>query len=92
MRLLLEQTRERLESQHIGLTVSDEAVDWIAEQGYQPEYGARPLRRVIQRELDDRIADLLVDSRLATGAQVTVSVADDALVVGADRVHLPLAA
>jgi ATP-dependent Clp protease ATP-binding subunit ClpC len=92
VRLLLEQTRSRLESQHIDLAVSDEAVDWIAEQGYQPEYGARPLRRVIQRELDDRVADLLVDSRLAAGAQVAVTVADDALVVAADPVRLPLAA
>ena len=83
VRLLLEQTRSRLESQQIDLSVSDEAVDWIAVHGYQPEYGARPLRRVIQRELDDRIADLLVDSRLAIGAQVNVTVADDALVVGA---------
>jgi ATP-dependent Clp protease ATP-binding subunit ClpC len=92
VKLLLGQTRSRLQSQDIGLTVSDEAVDWIAGRGYEPEYGARPLRRVIQRELDDRIADLLVDSQLQNGGQVSVSVEGDALVVDAGREQLPLAA
>jgi ATP-dependent Clp protease ATP-binding subunit ClpC len=97
VRLLLDATRARLESQEIGLSVSDEAVGWIAAQGYEPEYGARPLRRVIQRELDDRIADLLVASQLAAGGNVTVSVDGDALVVSggfvsSDRERMPLAA
>jgi ATP-dependent Clp protease ATP-binding subunit ClpC len=92
VRLLLEQTQARLESQEIGISVSDEAVDWIAAHGYAPEYGARPLRRVIQRELDDRIADLLVASDLEAGGQVTVAVNGDALVVTADRERMPLAA
>jgi ATP-dependent Clp protease ATP-binding subunit ClpC len=92
VRLLLEQTQARLESQEIGISVSDEAVDWIAAHGYEPEYGARPLRRVIQRELDDRIADLLVASDLEAGGQVTVAVRGDALVVTAERERMPLAA
>jgi len=92
VRLLLGQTRARLQSQDIGLTVSEEAVDWIATRGYEPEYGARPLRRVIQRELDDRIADLLVASGLEAGGQVAVSVDDDTLLVDARRAQVPLAA
>jgi ATP-dependent Clp protease ATP-binding subunit ClpC len=92
VRLLLDQTRSRLQSQDIGLTVSDEAVDWIATHGYQPEYGARPLRRVIQRELDDRIADLLVASNLRAGGQVTVSVDGESLRVDSGLAQLPLAA
>jgi ATP-dependent Clp protease ATP-binding subunit ClpC len=71
--------------------VSDAAVDWIAENGYEPEYGARPLRRVIQRELDDRIADLLVTSRLDDGGSVLVDVVDGRLAVDS-RSELPLAA
>jgi len=67
-------------------------VDWIAENGYEPEYGARPLRRVIQRELDDRIADLLVASELGVGGAVDVTVADGALVVTGRPARLPLAA
>ncbi|MGO4692376.1 ATP-dependent Clp protease ATP-binding subunit [Glaciibacter sp. 2TAF33] len=92
VRLLLDATQARLASQGIGLSVGDEAVDWVAAHGYEPEYGARPLRRVIQRELDDRIADLLVASELEAGGRVTVSVDGDALVVRAERERMPLAA
>ncbi|HEY5222148.1 MAG TPA: ATP-dependent Clp protease ATP-binding subunit [Microbacteriaceae bacterium] len=79
VRLLLALTEARLQAQKIGFTIGDEAIDWIAEHGYEPEYGARPLRRLIQRELDDRIADLLVSSELRNGGQVVVSVADGGL-------------
>ncbi|MGL1562898.1 AAA family ATPase, partial [Vibrio parahaemolyticus] len=58
VRLLLERTSKRLASREVSLEVTDAAVDRLAEVGYEPEYGARPLRRVIQREIDDRIADL----------------------------------
>ena len=50
--------------------MTDAAVDWLAEHGYEPEYGARPLRRLIQRELDDRIADLLVAEAVADGSRI----------------------
>ncbi|PXA67269.1 ATP-dependent Clp protease ATP-binding subunit [Cryobacterium arcticum] len=92
VRLLLTQTEARLAAQGHALTVSDEAVDWIAETGYEPEYGARPLRRVIQRQLDDRIADLLVASELGDGGVVAVTVQDGALRVNAEPVRMPLAA
>ncbi len=77
--LLLAGTRARLESQGIGLDVDEEAVDWLAEHGYEPEYGARPLRRLIQREVEDRIAELMVRDRLASGARVRVSIVDDSV-------------
>ncbi|EMY33138.1 ATPase [Arthrobacter crystallopoietes BAB-32] len=73
VRLQLRRTEGRLAAQGIGLAVDEAAVDWIADAGYEPEYGARPLRRVIQRELDDRIADLLVSSELHDGGRVTVT-------------------
>jgi ATP-dependent Clp protease ATP-binding subunit ClpC len=92
VRLLLNQTEARLAAQGHDLSVSEEAVDWIAENGYEPEYGARPLRRLIQRELDDRIADLLVASDLADGTAVAVTVADGALHVAGDPARLPVAA
>lgn len=92
VRLMLNDTEARLRSQGIGLDVSEDAVDWIAERGYEPEYGARPMRRVIQRELDDRIADLLVGSGLAAGGQVTVSADGPELVVAAGSPEVPLAA
>jgi len=92
VRLLLGQTENRVHAQGHTLTVTDEAIDWIAEHGYEPEYGARPLRRVIQREVDDRIADLLVASALGDGGIVAVSVQDGALTVAAEPARMPLAA
>ncbi|MDJ0324831.1 ATP-dependent Clp protease ATP-binding subunit [Cryobacterium sp. PH31-AA6] len=85
VRLLLGKTEDRLRAQGIVITVTDEAVDWIATHGYQPEYGARPLRRVIQRELDDRVADLLVANELESGGAVMVSVDGEGL-----RVERPM--
>jgi ATP-dependent Clp protease ATP-binding subunit ClpC len=92
VRLLLTQTEARLAAQGSTLSVSEQAVDWIAETGYEPEYGARPLRRVIQRELDDRIADLLVAAELGAGGTVTVTVLDGALHVAGTPARMPLAA
>ncbi|WP_440710749.1 ATP-dependent Clp protease ATP-binding subunit [Herbiconiux sp. YIM B11900] len=85
--LLLGATRARLAAHEIGLTVTEAAIDWMAENGYEPEYGARPLRRVIQRSVDDRIADLLVSGALADGGAVTVdAVAGDLTVTAAGLV------
>ncbi|GAA5197000.1 ATP-dependent Clp protease ATP-binding subunit [Microbacterium jejuense] len=81
VRLLLAASDARLAKRDIGLVVTDEAVAWLAENGYEPEYGARPLRRLIQREVDDRIADLLVTGALSDGGTVTVDAAADALTV-----------
>ncbi|GAA1661577.1 ATPase AAA [Citricoccus zhacaiensis] len=79
--LQLGDSEHRLAAQGITLEVDDAARDWIAEAGYEPAYGARPLRRVIQRELDDRVADLLVSEAVADGDAVRVTVADGQLVV-----------
>ncbi|MDL9980636.1 ATP-dependent Clp protease ATP-binding subunit [Microbacterium sp. ASV49] len=70
--LQLQATASRLAVREVAFTVSDAAIDWLAEHGYEPEYGARPLRRLIQREVDDRIADLFVSGELADGGTVTV--------------------
>jgi ATP-dependent Clp protease ATP-binding subunit ClpC len=77
--LLLDDSRKRLQSKGIEISFSDAAVDWIAEHGHQPEFGARPLRRSIQRAVDDRIADLLLDDVLVEGGSVAVGVSDDEL-------------
>ncbi|WP_072314624.1 ATP-dependent Clp protease ATP-binding subunit [Agrococcus sp. Marseille-P2731] len=64
--LLLERVGERLRAQGIELEVTDAALAWLAEHGYEPEFGARPLRRLIQREVEDRVADLVIGG-LASG-------------------------
>ena len=68
--LQLRDSAERLALQDIGLSVTAEAIELIADLGYEPEYGARPLRRVIQRQLDDKIADLLVAGGMQAGDRI----------------------
>ena len=90
-RMLLEQTRERLSAQDVAVEFTDDAVAWIAERGHQPEFGARPLRRTIQRQVDDRIADLLLDGRLSAGGRVVVGAADGDLTFEVAHSALPAA-
>jgi ATP-dependent Clp protease ATP-binding subunit ClpC len=77
--LLLEETKRRLRAQSISVEFTTEAVDWLASRGFQPEFGARPLRRTIQREVDNRLSSLLLDGRLKPGHHVTVALQDDSL-------------
>lgn len=90
--LQLRDTEARLTAQDISFSIDDSAVDWIAEHGYEPEYGARPLRRVIQREVDDAIADLLVSGHVHDGGSVTVVAHGDQLQVTGTAASAPLAA
>jgi ATP-dependent Clp protease ATP-binding subunit ClpC len=77
--LLLEETKRRLHAQHITVDFTPEAVDWLAQRGFQPAFGARPLRRTIQREVDNRLSAQLLDGRLQPGQHVTVRVRDGGL-------------
>ena len=83
VRLLLGASSRRLASREVALEVTDAAIDRLAEVGYEPEYGARPLRRLIQREVDDRIADLFVSGELSDGGAVTVDADASGFVVRA---------
>ena len=77
--LLLEETRRRLHAQDVTVDFTTEAIGWLANRGFQPEFGARPLRRTIQREVDNRLSAMLLDGRLGPGQHVTVAREDDAL-------------
>ncbi|MFF7765731.1 ATP-dependent Clp protease ATP-binding subunit [Streptomyces massasporeus] len=74
--LLLDRTRSLVQDKGITVTFTDRAVEWLADRGYQPEYGARPLRRTIQREVDNELSRLLLDGRVDEGGRVTVDVRD----------------
>jgi ATP-dependent Clp protease ATP-binding subunit ClpC len=75
--LLLDETRRRLHAQRLAVEFGADAVDWLARRGHQPEFGARPLRRTIQREVDNRLSSLLLGGRLNPGQRVVVTVRDD---------------
>ena len=81
VRLMLGATERRLHGREVSIEVADAAIDWLVDHGYEPEYGARPLRRLIQREVDDRIAELFVGGALADGGSVTVDAQSGSLVV-----------
>ncbi|WP_031475606.1 ATP-dependent Clp protease ATP-binding subunit [Streptomyces bicolor] len=77
--LLLDKTRRLLHAQGVAVDFTGAAVDWLSERGYQPEYGARPLRRTIQKEVDNQLSRLLLDGRIGEGGRVTVDVEDGRL-------------
>jgi ATP-dependent Clp protease ATP-binding subunit ClpA len=61
--------------------VTKEDEDWLARTGYDPDYGARPLRRVLQRNIEDPLALALLEGRYLDGSVVTVDVEDDKIVL-----------
>ncbi|WP_305093513.1 ATP-dependent Clp protease ATP-binding subunit [Prescottella sp. R16] len=71
--LILDGTRRQLHAQNVELDITEEAVDWLADRGYEPEFGARPLRRTVQKELDNRLAGLLLSGELEPEDIVRVS-------------------
>jgi ATP-dependent Clp protease ATP-binding subunit ClpB len=73
--------RSRLADRRLTLEVTEAARALIAREGYDPVYGARPLRRFIQREVETRIARALIGGDIRDGATVTVDAEDDELVV-----------
>jgi ATP-dependent Clp protease ATP-binding subunit ClpC len=77
--LLLEETRRRMHAQNVTVQFTPAAVDWVAEHGYQPEFGARPMRRTIQREVDNQLSRMLLDGQIRPGQEVVVDVADGQL-------------
>ncbi|MGW7407875.1 ATP-dependent Clp protease ATP-binding subunit [Streptomyces sp. NPDC054833] len=87
--LLLERTRRLLHAQGITVAFTDASVGWLAERGHQPEYGARPLRRTIQREVDNQLSRLLLDGTITEGSRVTVDVADSRLTFHARPTEQP---
>jgi ATP-dependent Clp protease ATP-binding subunit ClpB len=72
--LQLRQLEERLDARRLHLVVGPAAKSWLAEQGYDPVYGARPLRRVLQRQLGDRIATAVLRGEFSEGDTLVVDV------------------
>ena len=85
--LLVASLESRLRERRIGLTVTEPARGWLARIGYDPAFGARPLRRLIQREIGDRLAKLLLSGDVQDGQNVTLDINDsiDGLVMNVDK-------
>jgi ATP-dependent Clp protease ATP-binding subunit ClpB len=80
----LARLRQLLADRKITLDIDQSALDWLAHEGYDPVYGARPLKRVIQRSLQNELATKLLEGALQEGETVHVTAGPDGLVIGAD--------
>lgn len=81
--LMLAELQRTLAEQHVTMTISDKAKEKLAELGYHPTFGARPLRRVIQEHVEDEIADVLLDEQDVR--TIHIDVEDDRIVVKAEK-------
>jgi ATP-dependent Clp protease ATP-binding subunit ClpC len=76
--LELAKVGERLIEHAISLDLTEEARTWLANKGYDPEYGARPLRRLIQNEIEDRLSDGILSGQFPVASVVRMSVDEEA--------------
>jgi ATP-dependent Clp protease ATP-binding subunit ClpC len=77
---LVERVRRELRGQNMDLEVADAAKELLAREGYDPTFGARPLRRAIQRLVEDPLSDELLRGQFAGGDVVVVDARDDKIV------------
>ena len=77
--LLLDRLSRRLRAQGIEVTFTERAVDFLANEGYDPEFGARPLRRTIQRRVENELSRMVLAGSAGPSDRITVDVADDRL-------------
>src|SRR5690606_22977850 len=87
VRIQLKRVERLLADRRMTLDLDDSAMRWLADKGYDPVYGARPLKRVIQKELVDPIARKLLAGELDDGAVIEVAAAHDGLQIGRVKVH-----
>ena len=74
IKIQLERLKKRLEERNISLQLEDKTIDYLAEVGYDPVYGARPLKRAIQKELETALARAILSGEIHDGQEVTVNV------------------
>ena len=85
--LMLNETRQQLLEKGLSLEVTQSAKEFLAEKGYDPNFGARPLRRVIQDHIEDRLSEELLSGRFRPGDTIEIAAEDDGLTV---RSQVPL--
>jgi ATP-dependent Clp protease ATP-binding subunit ClpB len=87
VRIQLARLEKLMADRRLTLSLDDSAAAWLADKGYDPVYGARPLKRVIQKELVDPMAKKLLAGELEDGSVIAVSAGADGLEIGKARVH-----
>ncbi|HXF50363.1 MAG TPA: NDP-hexose 4-ketoreductase, partial [Dehalococcoidia bacterium] len=79
--LQLQEVEKNLLMKGVTLEVTDAARDWLGERGYDQVFGARPLRRVIQNEVEDRLSEALLEGRFQPGDRIQIDVQGDDIVL-----------
>ena len=87
VRIQLSRLEKLMADRRLTLSLDDSALAWLADRGYDPVYGARPLKRVIQKDLVDPIARKLLAGEIEDGAVIAVSAGGDGLTIGKAQVH-----
>ena len=87
VRIQLARVEKLLEGRRMSIALDAAAINWLGDKGYDPVYGARPLKRVIQKDLVDPIAKKLLAGDLADGSVISVSAGEDGLIIGKAQVH-----
>ncbi|HBT42207.1 MAG TPA: ATP-dependent chaperone ClpB, partial [Rhodospirillaceae bacterium] len=83
----LQRLRKLLVDRHIALELDGAAKDWLAEKGYDPVYGARPLKRVIQKDLQNPLASMILEGAVADGSKIAVSAEGGKLTINGKAVE-----
>ena len=80
-KLMLNSLQTRLDANEIDAKFTDEAISLIAQEGFDPIYGARPLRRAIQNKIEDMLAEKIIDGDIKNGDSITISAKDEQFVI-----------
>ena len=82
VKIQLRNLERRLAERNIGLNITDKAIKWLGDNGYDPVFGARPLKRLITSAVEDRVADLILSDAIKEGSTVFIDVKGKELTVG----------
>ena len=80
VKIQINELKERLLEKNITLCIEDSGINWLANKGYDPSYGARPLKRLIQKEIQDKIAEGILSGKILEGSGVSISLNNENLV------------
>lgn len=78
-KIFISKLNKKLQQQGVSLKVTESALKYLIEKGYNPEYGARPLRRLIEQEIEDRIAEQMLEGKIVNGSTIIISAKDNSL-------------
>ncbi len=80
-KIFISKLNKRLNEQGVSLKVTESALKYLIEKGYNPEYGARPLRRLIEQEIEDKIAEDVLENKVSPNSTVIISAKDNKLIL-----------